>query len=179
MKAVITRDLALAFRAGGGFGLALAFFLITVTLVPIGVGPDSETLRLIAPGILWIGALLSCLLSLDRIFRGTPSWGAGGERDAGTPGKAWGGRLGWGVGRREAERRGSGGSSPEAGGGPVRAGHGRRRRRWRDDSRWRGVWGGGFVVRFGSLTGGGLEGADIGRVSGKYRAGVRWRVPVR
>ena len=69
MKAVIARDLALAFRAGGGFGLALAFFLITITLVPIGVGPDTETLRLIAPGILWIGALLSCLLSLDRIFQ--------------------------------------------------------------------------------------------------------------
>ena len=50
VRAVIARDLALAFRAGGGFGLALAFFLITVTLVPIGVGPDTETLRLIAPG---------------------------------------------------------------------------------------------------------------------------------
>lgn len=69
MMAVITRDLALAFRAGGGFGLALAFFLIVVTLVPIGIGPDTDTLRIIAPGILWIGALLSCLLSLDRIFQ--------------------------------------------------------------------------------------------------------------
>jgi len=68
MKAVISRDLALALRAGGGFGLALAFFLIVVTLVPIGVGPDTDTLQLIAPGVLWIGALLSCLLSLDRIF---------------------------------------------------------------------------------------------------------------
>ena len=68
MKAVIARDLALALRAGGGFGLALAFFLIAITLVPIGVGPDTDTLRLIAPGVLWIGALLSCLLSLDRIF---------------------------------------------------------------------------------------------------------------
>ncbi|MEM1273682.1 MAG: heme exporter protein CcmB [Pseudomonadota bacterium] len=69
MKAVIARDLRLAFRAGGGFGLALAFFLIAVTLVPFGVGPDTDTLRTIAPGILWLGALLACLLSLDRIFQ--------------------------------------------------------------------------------------------------------------
>lgn len=69
MSAVIARDLLLAFRAGGGFGLALAFFLIVVVLVPIGVGPDSDILRVVAPGILWLGALLSCLLSLDRIFQ--------------------------------------------------------------------------------------------------------------
>src|SRR6056297_2755368 len=55
-------------RAGGGFGLGLAFFLIVVTLVPFGVGPQSELLARIAAGILWLGALLSCLLSLDRIF---------------------------------------------------------------------------------------------------------------
>ncbi len=55
-------------RAGGGFGLGLAFFLIVVTLVPFGVGPQSALLASIAPGILWLGALLSCLLSLDRIF---------------------------------------------------------------------------------------------------------------
>ncbi len=68
MIALLTRDLRLAIRAGGGFGLGLAFFLIVVVLVPFGVGPQSELLARIAPGILWIGALLSCLLSLDRIF---------------------------------------------------------------------------------------------------------------
>ncbi|TWI38322.1 heme exporter protein CcmB [Paracoccus sulfuroxidans] len=68
MKALLIRDLRLATRAGGGFGLALAFFLIVCTLVPFGVGPQGGTLALIAPGILWVGALLSCLLSLDRIF---------------------------------------------------------------------------------------------------------------
>ncbi len=62
------RDLRLALRAGGGFGLGLAFFLILAVLVPLGVGPAPETLALIAPGILWVGALLACLLSLDRIF---------------------------------------------------------------------------------------------------------------
>lgn len=68
MKALLWRDIRLAVRAGGGFGLGLAFFLIVVVLVPFGVGPDSGLLAVIAPGILWLGALLSCLLSLDRIF---------------------------------------------------------------------------------------------------------------
>ena len=68
MKALLVRDLALALRAGGGFGLGLAFFLIVVVLVPFGVGPEAAVLTRIAPGILWIAALLAALLSLDRIF---------------------------------------------------------------------------------------------------------------
>lgn len=68
MIALLTRDLRLAVRAGGGFGLGLAFFLIVVVLVPFGVGPESGLLSKIAPGVLWLGALLACLLSLDRIF---------------------------------------------------------------------------------------------------------------
>lgn len=68
MIALLLRDLRLAIRAGGGFGLGLAFFLIVVTLVPFGVGPEGGVLARIAPGILWVGALLACLLSLDRIF---------------------------------------------------------------------------------------------------------------
>lgn len=68
MIALLLRDLRLAVRAGGGFGLGLAFFLIVVTLVPFGVGPEGGVLARIAPGILWLGALLACLLSLDRIF---------------------------------------------------------------------------------------------------------------
>jgi heme exporter protein B len=68
MIGILKRDLALALRAGGGFGLGLAFFFIVVVLVPFGVGPNSTTLSIIAPGILWIGALLACLLSLDRLF---------------------------------------------------------------------------------------------------------------
>ncbi len=69
MIALMKRDLRLALRSGGGFGLSLAFFLIVVMFVPFGVGPESEVLARIAPGILWIGALLACLLSLDRIFQ--------------------------------------------------------------------------------------------------------------
>ena len=68
MIALLVRDLRLATRSGGGFGLGLAFFLIVVTLVPFGVGPSRDILAPIAPGILWLGALLACLLSLDRIF---------------------------------------------------------------------------------------------------------------
>ena len=68
MRALLIRDLRLAFRAGGGFGLALAFFLIVTLLVAFGIGPDEQVLGVIARGILWVGALLACLLSLDRIL---------------------------------------------------------------------------------------------------------------
>ena len=68
MIGLIARDLALAVRAGGGFGLGLAFFLTVAILVPLGVGPDPAVLARIAPGILWVGALLAALLSLDRMF---------------------------------------------------------------------------------------------------------------
>ncbi|AWZ22371.1 heme exporter subunit; membrane component of ABC superfamily [Roseovarius sp. EC-HK134] len=68
MIALLLRDIRLAMRAGGGFGLGLSFFLIVVVLVPFGVGPQSALLTVIAPGILWLGALLACLLSLDRIL---------------------------------------------------------------------------------------------------------------
>jgi heme exporter protein B len=68
MRALLLRDLRLALRSGGGFGLGLAFFLILAVLVPLGVGAEGGVLGRIAPGILWVGALLACLLSLDRIF---------------------------------------------------------------------------------------------------------------
>jgi heme exporter protein B len=68
MRALLIRDLRLAFRAGGGFGLGLAFFLLVAVLVPLGVGPEGGVLARIAPGILWVGAALACLLSLDRLY---------------------------------------------------------------------------------------------------------------
>lgn len=68
MIALLRRDLALALRAGGGFGLGLAFFLIVVVLVPFSVGSSTALLSRIAPGVLWLGALLACLLSLDRLL---------------------------------------------------------------------------------------------------------------
>lgn len=68
MIALLLRDLRLAIRAGGGFGLGLAFFLIVTVMVPFAVGPQSALLSSIAPGVLWLGALLACLLSLDRLL---------------------------------------------------------------------------------------------------------------
>ncbi len=68
MIALLRRDLMLAVRAGGGFGLGLVFFLIVIVLVPFGVGPETSILSRIAPGILWVAALLAALLSLDRVF---------------------------------------------------------------------------------------------------------------
>ena len=68
-RAVLGRELALAFRSGGGAGLGLAFFLIVVLLVPLGVGPEPGRLAGLAAGTLWIGALLACLLPLDRLFQ--------------------------------------------------------------------------------------------------------------
>ncbi len=68
MTALLVRDVRLAIRAGGGFGLGLVFFLMVTVLVPLGVGADLVVLRRIAPGILWVGALLACLLTLDRMF---------------------------------------------------------------------------------------------------------------
>ena len=68
MIALLLRDIRLAMRAGGGFGLGLAFFLIVCTLVPFAIGPQPDLLARIAPGVLWLGALLACLLSLDRML---------------------------------------------------------------------------------------------------------------
>ena len=68
MIALLIRDLRLSIRSGGGFGLGLVFFLIVILLVPFAVGPEAQILTPIAPGILWVAALLASLLSLDRIL---------------------------------------------------------------------------------------------------------------
>jgi heme exporter protein B len=68
-RAVLARELRLALRSGGGAGLGLAFFLVLALLVPFGVGPEPGRLAAVAAGTLWIGALLACLLALDRLFQ--------------------------------------------------------------------------------------------------------------
>jgi heme exporter protein B len=64
------RELLLSIRQGGEIGLALGFFVLAVVLFPLGVGPEAEILRRIAPGIVWVAALLAAVLSLDRLFAG-------------------------------------------------------------------------------------------------------------
>jgi len=66
---IVKRDLMLAFRQGGGVGLAIGFFLVVVALLPLGLGPDPRLLSKIAPGALWVALLLSVLLSVDRMFQ--------------------------------------------------------------------------------------------------------------
>jgi len=66
--AIVKRDLALSFRAGGGAGVGVIFFLAVVMVVPFAIGPDKKLLSQIGPAILWSGALLASLLGLDRIF---------------------------------------------------------------------------------------------------------------
>ena len=67
--AIVRRDLILAVRHRAEALNPLLFFLIVVSLVPLGLGPRREVLELVAPGVLWIGALLAALLSLERMFR--------------------------------------------------------------------------------------------------------------
>jgi len=65
---LVRRDLRLARREGGAISTALGFYLIVVSVLPLGLGPDLNLLSRIAPGILWVALLLSALLSADRIF---------------------------------------------------------------------------------------------------------------
>ena len=67
--AVLRRDLRLAFRQGSAVTLTVMFFVLTVTLFPLGVGPEPAVLARIGAGVLWVAALLSAMLSLDRLFQ--------------------------------------------------------------------------------------------------------------
>ena len=68
IRAIISRDLRLALRRRADLVSALFFFIIVVSLFPLGVGPEPELLRKLAPGVLWVAALLATLLSLPRLF---------------------------------------------------------------------------------------------------------------
>ena len=68
LAALLLRDMRLAVRVGGGALIGVLFFLIVVTLVPFGIGPDLALLARIGPAILWLGALLANLLALDRLI---------------------------------------------------------------------------------------------------------------
>lgn len=66
----IRRDLVIAYRNASDLLNPLAFFVIVVTLFPLGISPSAQILADIAPGVLWIAALLATLLSVDNLFKG-------------------------------------------------------------------------------------------------------------
>jgi len=68
LLAIIRRDLLLAMRRKSEVLTALFFFIIVVSLFPLGIGPETALLRKIAPGILWVAALLATMLGLSRLF---------------------------------------------------------------------------------------------------------------
>ena len=67
---LLLRDMKLAAKSGGSAVLALSFFALVATLVPLGVGADLHLLARVAGGVLWVAAVLAALLSLDRLFQG-------------------------------------------------------------------------------------------------------------
>lgn len=69
LAAILRRDLQLAYRRWGDIASPLMFFAIVTTLFPLALSPEREVLIGLAPGVLWIGALLSMLLSLNALFR--------------------------------------------------------------------------------------------------------------
>jgi len=67
--AIIRRDLLLAFRRRSEIANPLFFFVLVITLFPLGVGARPQLLQAIAPGVIWVSALLAAMLSLDSLFR--------------------------------------------------------------------------------------------------------------
>ncbi len=65
---IVRRDLLLAMRRRSDAAMSVFFLVIVVSLFPLGVGPEPAVLRTIGPGVLWVAALLACLLSLARVF---------------------------------------------------------------------------------------------------------------
>jgi heme exporter protein B len=68
LVAIVRRDLLLAMRRKNEMLTALFFFIIVVSLFPLGIGPEPQLLKKIAPGVLWVAALLATMLSLNRLF---------------------------------------------------------------------------------------------------------------
>ncbi len=66
--AIVARDLLLAMRRRSDVLTTLFFFVIVVSLFPLGIGPELDTLRLIAPGVFWVAALLASMLALEKLF---------------------------------------------------------------------------------------------------------------
>jgi heme exporter protein B len=68
--ALVTRDLRLAARRRADALLPIAFFTVAVSLFPLGVGPEAQTLRQMAPGVVWVAALLAAMISVTQLYAG-------------------------------------------------------------------------------------------------------------
>ena len=68
LLAVLRREVALAVRQKGEVLTPLVFFVVIASLFPLGIGPESALLLRMAPGVLWVSALLAAMLSLQRLF---------------------------------------------------------------------------------------------------------------
>jgi len=66
---IVQRDVRLALRQGSASTMVVMFFVLTVTLFPLGVGPEANILQRMSSGVLWVAALLASMLSLDRLFQ--------------------------------------------------------------------------------------------------------------
>ncbi|GAC15737.1 heme exporter protein CcmB [Aliiglaciecola lipolytica] len=69
LMAIFKRDLALAIRQRAELLQPMMFFVLVISLFPLGVGPGPETLQKIGPGVIWVAAILSSLLGMERLFR--------------------------------------------------------------------------------------------------------------
>ena len=65
---IVRRDVTIAMRRRTDVFITLIFFVIVVSLFPLGIGPELDTLRMIAPGVMWVGALLASMLALEQLF---------------------------------------------------------------------------------------------------------------
>jgi heme exporter protein B len=68
LRWIVWRDLTLAWRRRADILSTVFFFIIVVSLFPLGIGPETQLLRTIAPGVIWVAALLASMLSLSRLF---------------------------------------------------------------------------------------------------------------
>src|SRR5690606_39243689 len=69
LRHILVRDLRLALRQGSDAVMVVGFFVVTVALFPLGLGPEPAMLARVAGGVLWVTALLAAMLSLDRLFQ--------------------------------------------------------------------------------------------------------------
>ncbi|WP_166424718.1 heme exporter protein CcmB [Paraglaciecola sp. 20A4] len=69
LNAIFRRDLALAYRQRSELMQPMMFFILVISLFPLGIGPNPEILQKVGPGVIWVAAILSSLLGMERLFK--------------------------------------------------------------------------------------------------------------